>query len=184
MIILASQSPRRKEILSKYIKDFKIVVADIDERSVALPPHQLSQDLSKRKAYAVFNTHKNDVIIACDTIVVFKGEIFNKPVDKQDAKRMLKALSNNHHVVLSSYTILSKNIEISKTVRSDVYFNNLEDSLIDEYIKTGSPMDKAGAYGIQDDKFKLVKCIKGSFENVKGFPIQNILKDLKRYNLI
>ena len=184
MIILASQSPRRKEILSKYLDDFKIVVADIDERSIALPPHLLIQDLSKRKAYAVFNLHKDDVIIACDTIVVFKGEIFNKPIDEDDAKRMLKALSNNHHVVLSSYTILTKDLEISKTVRSDVYFNDLSDELIDEYIKTGSPMDKAGAYGIQDDKFKLVKYIDGSFENVKGFPIKEILKDLKKHNLI
>ncbi len=184
MIILASQSPRRKEILSQYIDDFKIVVADIDERSIALPPHQLSQDLSKRKAYAVFNMYKDDVIIACDTIVIFKGEIFNKPCDEDDARRMLKALSNNHHVVLSSYTILTKDIEISKTVRSDVYFNDLDDVLIEAYIKTGSPMDKAGAYGIQDGEFNLVKCIDGSFENVKGFPIKEILNDLKKHKLI
>lgn len=185
MFILASKSPRRKEILSKIIKDFEIIEAHIDERSVNLPAYQLSYDLCKRKAYDVFSSHLNDVVIACDTIVVYKGEIFNKPADEKDAYRMLKTLSNNHHIVLSSYTIISKDFEINKTVRSDVYFNDLSDELITSYIKSGSPMDKAGAYGIQDnEKYPLIKKIIGSFDNIKGLPIEDLTKDLKRLKLI
>lgn len=184
MLILASASPRRKEILSKYFDNFVIDVADIDERNLNLPPNLMSADLSKRKAYAIFNRHPKDIVIACDTIVVFKGQIFNKPKNEQDAKRMLLSLSNNHHVVLTSYTIIAPDIEISNTVRSDVYFNKLSDELIDDYIKTGSPMDKAGAYGVQDQNFNLIKRIDGSFYNVKGMPIEQIIKDLKRFKLI
>lgn len=184
MFILASSSPRRKEILSTIIKDFIVCEPHIDERSIDLPAYEVSYDLSKRKAYDVFNSHPDDIIIACDTIVVYEGHIFNKPKDKQDAKRMLKILSNNHHIVLSSYTIISKDFEISKTVRSDVYFNYLSDELIDAYIATGSPLDKAGAYGIQDINFPIVKLIKGSYDNVKGLPSESLRKTLKKLNLI
>lgn len=183
MLILASASPRRKEILSEHFPRFKVLVSNIDERSLDLPPHEMSLDLAKQKAYSVFSENKDDLIIACDTIVVFNGQIFNKPVDKKDAKRMLKTLSGNKHFVLSSYVIISKDIEISKTVKSIVYFNDLEDELIDRYIATGSPMDKAGAYGMQDKEFNLVKKIIGSHANVKGLPIESILEDFKKYNI-
>jgi septum formation protein len=96
---------------------------------------------------------------------------------------MLKRLSGNKHLVLSSYIIISKEIEITKTVKSVVYFNELDDELIKRYIATNSPMDKAGAYGIQDNNFNLVKKINGSFNNVKGLPIEQILKDIKKYKI-
>ena len=185
MLILASASPRRKEILSEHFTSFKVVVSDVDEREMKnLSPSNMSLDLAKQKGYAVFNKNSDDIVLACDTIVVFNNEIFNKPKDKEDARRMLKLLSNNKHQVLSSYIIISKNIEISKTVKSTVYFNDLSDELIEQYIATGSPFDKAGAYGIQDKGFDLVKKINGSFNNVKGLPIEEILKDIKRYKLI
>lgn len=183
MLILASSSPRRKEILSQYFDSFKVVVSDVDERALNLSPDKMSLDLAKQKGNCVYAKHPNDIIIACDTIVIFNNEIFNKPIDKNDAKRMLKALSGNKHSVLSSYIIISKDIEIAKTVKSTVYFNELDDKLIEEYIKTGSPLDKAGAYGIQDECFCLVKKIIGSFNNVKGLPIEEILKDFKKYKI-
>lgn len=183
MLILASASPRRKEILSEHFANFKVVVSDVDERAMNLPPNEMSLDLAKQKAYAVFANHKEDTVLACDTIVVFKGEIFNKPLDENDARRMLKALSGNIHYVLSSYVIISKDIEIAKTVKSVVHFNELSDKLIDRYIKTGSPMDKAGAYGMQDKQFNLVKKIIGSSQNVKGLPIESILDDIKKYQI-
>lgn len=183
MFILASASPRRKEILSDYFC-FEVIVSDIDEREMRhLSPSSMSLDLAKQKGYAVFKDHPNDIILACDTIVVFENEIFNKPINKEDAKKMLKRLSGNKHLVLSSYIIISKEIEITKTVKSVVYFNELDDELIERYVATNSPMDKAGAYGIQDSNFNLVKKIKGSFNNVKGLPIEQILKDIKKYKI-
>ena len=184
MFILASKSPRRKEILSSVIKDFKIIEANIDERRLCLPAYQISYELSKLKAYDVFAKHPDDVILACDTVVIFNGVIFNKPKDEQDAFEMLSKLSDNHHVVLSSYTLISKDFEISNTVRSDVYFNKLSPELIKEYIKTGSPLDKAGAYGIQDKQFNLVNHIDGSYFNIMGLPIEVLTREFKRLNLI
>ena len=184
MLILASASPRRKEILSEHFANFKVVVSDVDERAINLSPSEMSLDLAKQKAYAVFSKHNDDIILACDTIVVFQGEIFNKPVNKDDARRMLRALSGNMHFVLSSYVLISKDFEIAKTVKSIVYFNELDDDLIDRYIESGSPMDKAGAYGMQDKEFNLVKKIRGSYDNVKGLPIESILEDIKRFKII
>ena len=183
MLILASASPRRKEILSEHFTSFEVIVSDIDERAMNLSPNEMSIDLAKQKAYAVFKDHTDDVIIACDTIVVFNGQIFNKPVDTKDAKRMLKALSGNKHFVLSSYVIISKDIEITKTIKSIVYFNELSDELIDKYILSGSPMDKAGAYGVQDNEYHLINKIIGSEANVKGLPIEEILKDFRKYKI-
>ena len=144
----------------------------------------MSQDLAKQKAYDVFKDHPDDVILGCDTIVVFKGEIFNKPIDENDARRMLKELSNNHHIVLTSYTLISKDFEISRTVRSDVYFNQLSDELINRYVASGSPLDKAGAYGMQDEEYHLIKKIIGSTTNVKGLPKEMLSRDLKALGII
>jgi septum formation protein len=184
MVILASSSPRRKELLKKLIPDFEVIPADIDENESFVSPYNLPYDLSKRKAYEVFKSHPDDVVIACDTIVIFNDEIFGKPLNEADAKRMLKSLSNNSHVVLSGYTIISKNFEVSKTIKTTVLFNKLDEELIDSYIASGSPMDKAGAYGCQDKDYPLVSSIVGSFDNVMGFPSESIKRDLKRLRVI
>lgn len=184
MIILASTSPRRKQLLKKIVDDFQIQGADIDENEDFLTPDFLSYDLARLKAYEVYRKFPNDVIIACDTIVVFNEEIYGKPKDKDDAYRMLKNLSNNHHIVLTSYTIISKNFEINRTIKSTVYLNELDEKTIEKYIATGSPMDKAGGYGCQDEQFNLVKKIVGSFDNVMGFPTESIARELKKFNII
>lgn len=174
MIILASESPRRRELIKKITKEFTVIPANIDESVLHIPACDLPGELSKLKAYDVFAKYPNDKVLACDTVVIIDGQILGKPHSKEQAKEMLQKLSGRKHVVISGYTIISKEKEVTRTVRTYVYFNKLSDELIDAYIATGSPMDKAGAYGIQDQKFDLVNHIEGSFDNVIGLPTEDI----------
>ena len=174
MIILASESPRRRELIKKITKEFTVIPANIDESVLHIPACDLPGELSKLKAYDVFAKYPNDKVLACDTVVIIDGQILGKPHSKEQAKEMLQRLSGRKHVVISGYTIISKEKEVTRTVRTYVYFNKLSDELIDAYIATGSPMDKAGAYGIQDREFDLVNHIEGSFDNVIGLPTEDI----------
>ena len=174
MIILASESPRRKELIKKITKEFTVIPANIDESVLHIPACDLPGELSKLKAYDVFAKYPNDKVLACDTVVIIDGQILGKPHSKEEASKMLHQLSGRKHVVISGYTIISKKKEVTRTVRTYVYFNKLSDELIDKYIATGSPMDKAGAYGIQDQEFDLVNHIEGSFDNVIGLPTEDI----------
>ena len=174
MLILASESPRRRELIKKITNDFVVIPSNVDESLLHIAPHDLPGELSKLKAYSVFAKYPNDTVLSCDTVVILNGELMGKPKSKEDAKAMLKKLSGNKHVVISGYTYINKDREITRTVRTYVYFNKLSDELIDEYIKSGSPMDKAGAYGIQDQDFNLVNHIEGSFDNVIGLPVEDI----------
>lgn len=176
MIILASNSPRRKELIKKITKEFTVIPANVDESIIHVPAADLPGELSKMKAYEVFERYPNDKILACDTIVVLDGEVMGKPRTKEKASEMLHKLSGKKHVVISGYTIISKEKEVTRTVRTYVYFNKLSDELIDKYIESGSPMDKAGAYGIQDKEFDLVNHIEGSMDNVVGLPTEDIIK--------
>ena len=174
MIILASESPRRRELIKKITKEFTVIPANIDESVLHIPACDLTGELSKLKEYDVFAKYPNDKVLACDTVVIIDGQILGKPHSKEQAKEMLQRLSGRKHVVISGYTIISKEKEITRTVRTYVYFNKLSDELIDAYIATSSPMDKAGAYGIQDREFDLVNHIEGSFDNVIGLPTEDI----------
>ena len=176
MIILASESPRRKELIKKITKEFTVIPANIDESVLHIPACDLPGELSKLKAYDVFAKYPNDKVLACDTVVILDGEIMGKPHTVEKAREMLHKLSGRKHVVISGYTIISKEKEVTRTVRTYVYFNKLSDELIEKYIATGSPMDKAGAYGIQDREFDLVSHIEGSFDNVIGLPTEDILQ--------
>ena len=174
MTILASESPRRRELIKKITQDFTVIPANIDESILHIPACDLPGELSKLKAYDVFAKYPNDKVLACDTVVIIDGQILGKPHSKEQASEMLHKLSGRKHVVISGYTIISKEKEVTRTVRTYVYFNKLSDELIDRYIATGSPMDKAGAYGIQDQEFDLVNHIEGSFDNVIGLPTEDI----------
>ena len=174
MIILASESPRRRELIKKITKDFTVIPANIDESQLHIPACDLPGELSKLKAYDVFAKYPNDKVLACDTVVIIDGQILGKPHSKEQASEMLHKLSGRKHVVISGYTLISKEKEVTRTVRTYVYFNKLSDDLIEKYIATGSPMDKAGAYGIQDQDFDLVNHIEGSFDNVIGLPTEDI----------
>lgn len=176
MLILASESPRRRELIKKITNNFVVIPSNVDESILHIAPHDLPGELSKLKAYSVFNEHPNDEVLACDTVVILHGELMGKPKDKKEAFEMLSKLSGEKHVVISGYTYISKEKEITRTVRTYVYFNKLSDELINKYIESGSPMDKAGAYGIQDEEFHLVNHIEGDFDNVIGLPVEDIKK--------
>lgn len=177
MLILASQSPRRKELLKLICDDFVVEVADIDEKAIHTTNSELAKELSKYKAYEVFKNHPDDTVLACDTIVIIDDEILGKPANYEEAFAMLSKLSGRRHHVISGFTIINKDKEINRSVVTSVYFNKLTPKQIDEYIKSGSPFDKAGGYGIQDKKYDLIDRIEGSYYNVVGLPIEVI----KRY---
>ncbi|MFA5485759.1 MAG: Maf family protein [Bacilli bacterium] len=179
MFILASKSPRRAELTKMLVKDFSIIVPDIDENILVSIPSDTAKIISKYKAYKIFADHPNDTVLACDTIVVIEGELLGKPKDEKDAYRMLRKLSGKKHHVISGFTLLSPRMEINKNVVTEVFFNDLSDDVIAAYIKTGSPFDKAGAYGIQDKEFNLVREIKGSYYNVMGLPVEELGKFIK-----
>ena len=158
-IILASGSPRRKELLGKLINKFDIIISDFDEdiiKSQEKNPEELVKKLSLAKANDIFstlNTTDDFTIIAADTIVCINDDILGKPLDKNDAKKMLEKLSSNTHFVLTGMTvIINKNRIINKDTvcsKSTIYFNKLTENEIIEYINTGEPLDKAGSYAIQ-----------------------------------
>jgi septum formation protein len=175
MLILASGSSRRKELLKKIVKDYTVIVPNIDERILDLDPKDLPAEESKEKAYAIHAKYPNDAVLACDTIVVLDGEVLGKPQDEEDAVKMLLKQSGKRQVVLSGYTYIDSAKEITRTVMTYVYFNVLSEELVRRYVKEKRPLDKAGAYGIQDG-YPLVNRIEGSFDNVMGLPTEDIAK--------
>lgn len=173
-IILASKSPRRKELLKSIFNDFDIIPSTVDENKYPL------DKLSLVKAEEIANRFPSSLIISADTLVYFNNNILGKPLNEEDARRMLKMLSNNTHEVVTYYSILNKekNISLTRKIVSKVTFNELSDELIDSYIKSGSPLDKAGSYGIQDKEFNLVKEFTGDLDNIIGLPVSDLKKDL------
>ena len=181
MFILASKSPRRIELLKTIVPEFLVKPADIDESS--FPIDQVSYEKGKKIA----SLYVDDIIISADTIVTLDNTIYGKPIDKSDAYRILKSLSNRTHKVITYYTIISinKNILLNKSITSLVTFNDLSNELINEYIASNSPLDKAGAYGIQDnDKYPIIKKYQGSLNNIIGFPIEELKEDLISLGLL
>ena len=182
MVILASASPRRKELMKEITSNFTIITSDINEdESYSLPPLEAVLDIAKRKGLKVKETHPKDLIISADTIVVLGDEIIGKPKDKKDAARILKELSNKTHEVITAFCLFKEDRFIERYVISKVEFNNLDDRLISDYVESGSPLDKAGAYGVQDnDRFPIVKKVTGSMSNVIGFPVYEIKEEFMK----
>ncbi len=186
MLILASQSPRRKMLMEEDISSsFKIIVSHIDEaKSYQLPtPLEAVRDIAKRKGEGIHQLYPHDTVISADTIVVLDNQIIGKPKNEKDAERILHLLSDRTHIVITAYAIFKDDKLIVNHVISEVTFNKLSDKLIHDYVLTGSPMDKAGAYGVQDsDTWHTMKSVKGSLKNVIGFPTDEIKEDLKKMN--
>ena len=170
-LILASQSPRRKELLGLFSIPFVIEIADIDEE---MDPKKLPFDevarVSRLKAEAV-PREMDDIVIAADTIVVCNGEILGKPRDAADASRMLHMLSGRDHQVMTGMTLLRGSHCRSCTEITDIHFRDLTDREIEAYIRTGEPMDKAGAYGIQGGAALFAERLVGDYYNVMGLPV-------------
>ena len=182
--ILASNSPRRKEILKKIKFIFKVIPSSIDELQVSkqIKPHIYCMKLAKLKAKNISEKYHNYSVIGADTIVVINDIILNKPKDHNDAKNMLKTLSGNTHKVITGVSILNKNLNINYTFydTSLVTFYSLSNNEINNYINIYNPLDKSGSYGIQDGSALFVKKIIGSYDNIVGFPVSKFYQFLKK----
>ena len=181
MIILASASPRRQELLKLIFDDFIVEPSDIDEtvrRSIELEQYPEYLALKKSRHVAEKN-HFDDIVIGCDTGVFIGDIMLGKPKDEEQAREMLKLLSGKTHRVITGVSIFYKGQNISFSEVTEVEFYSLTDADIKEYVATGEPMDKAGAYGIQGKGALLVKQIKGDFYNVVGLPVGELKQRLK-----
>lgn len=184
-IILASASPRRKEILGMVCKDFQVIVSDTDESKIdkdKLDTGIYVQELALLKAGAVAKETENALVIGADTVVSMDGEIFGKPKDEEEAVKMLTALSGRCHNVFTGICVMRTKdaYSVCKSVETKVYFKELTEEKIRAYVKTGEPMDKAGAYGIQGIGSILVEKIDGDYLNVVGLPLAKLAEVLEQ----
>ena len=185
MLILASKSPRRKELLSIITTDFEIIPAVSEENAdPSLSPDMFVQELAKQKAMEIAASHPDDTIIGSDTVVAINGEILGKPKDKDDAFRMLTLLSGTSHSVFTGVAVVKNGETYSFTEETKVKFFPLSDKEIYDYIATGEPFDKAGAYGIQDLGALLVEGIDGDYYNVMGLPTGRLYRLMKSLEII
>lgn len=181
-VILASASPRRKELMEIIGFPFRIEVSEVDEtmNGVDTLENQI-QELAYRKVVAVAQRNENAIVIGADTIVVLEDEILGKPIDEDDACRMLKKLSGNTHRVLTGVCIQHQSEKMTFCSVSEVTFNHLTDEEIWQYIKTKEPMDKAGSYGIQGFGGCFVKEIRGDYYTIVGLPLSRVYTELKKF---
>ena len=179
-LVLASQSPRRKELLGLFCIPFTVRVADIDETmDPNQPPYEEVARVSRRKAEAV-GWNAGEVVIAADTIVVCDGEVLGKPKDEADACRMLRLLSGRAHQVMTGLTVCYDGGCQSCTEVTDIHFRTLTEAEIQNYVNSGEPMDKAGAYGIQGGAALFAERIEGDYFNVVGLPVCKLGQILKK----
>lgn len=204
-LILASQSPRRRQLIAEFGLPFECITTCADEKTTETDPEKVAMDISRQKAeWACENMQLNDneVIIGADTIVVFNGKILGKPKSDDDARRMLKMLSGNTHSVYTGVTIIWKRAATERAAteraaaertattertatsfaeKTDVTFAAITDDELEAYIKTGDHKDKAGSYGIQGPFSLHIPAICGDYNNVVGFPIARIYNELKKH---
>lgn len=181
--ILASQSPRRRELLNLMGIPFTTVNPNVDE--VINPNLSLEnaiEELAYIKALDVLNRHPEANIISADTIVVCENEVMGKPVNEEDAIRMLKQLSGKKHEVITGVCLLSSDKEIRFHTKTLVEFYDYDEEFVKSYVQSKVPLDKAGAYGIQDKGALLVKGIEGDYYTVMGLPIGELYQALKKFN--
>jgi len=185
-LILASGSPRRKELLEKIGLEFEVIPSKYEEdMDLDMQPLELAKHLSLGKAKDVAKDQKNAVVIGADTFIVFKGKVLGKPKDIEDAKRLLKELSGISHSVITGFSIVDtlSGKEVSKAVETKVYFKKLSDELIGNYVKTGEPLDKAGSYAIQGLGGILIEKIEGDYYNMVGLPISSLVEELDKFGI-
>lgn len=183
--ILASASARRQELLKRIVDNFHVIVSDFDEENVNFRGdiNKYVEEIALGKAKAVLkDATDDDIIISADTVVSFNGNILGKPKDEEDAFKMLRMLSKNTHEVYSGVCIINNKTKeiLCESFKTEVTFSEISDDQINEYIKSGSPFDKAGAYGIQDNGGVFVEGIKGCYYNVVGLPLNATDKMIKR----
>ena len=187
VLILASKSPRRRYLLEKAGLSFSVIPSDIDETTVPLlPPEVYVRVLSEAKAEFIAKKYPEKWVIGADTIVLKDGVVLGKPGSIDEARSMLKQLSGQTHQVFTGYSVLckAKNRKFSETVQTEVLFKNLTDEEIEWYIRTKEPFDKAGAYAIQGLGTFLVKRINGSYTNVVGLPVCEVIEFLIKEGVV
>ena len=184
-IILASQSPRRRELLAQMgVPQFEVVPALGEEiASPGLSPAQLVEELSRQKAAEIAAGNPDALIIAADTVVAVDGTVLGKPHDRDDAVRMLQTLSGREHTVYSGLTVCWQGRSVTQHEATAVRFRPLSETDIDHYVSTGEPMDKAGSYGIQGYGCTLVEGISGDYYNVVGLPVCRLSQILSGFGL-
>lgn len=174
-VILASASPRRKELISYLYDEFEQVVPDIDESvPERIEPEEGPEYLAVKKAMKVAENTQDALVIACDTSVFLDGHVLGKPSDRDDAVRMLRLLSGRTHKVITGCCVCYKGKQVSFSESTLVRFYSLTEKDIDDYISTGEPFDKAGAYGAQGKGMLLVHSVEGDFFNVIGLPVARL----------
>lgn len=186
-LILASQSPRRRYLLTQAGLEFSVIPSRFEERTVTpSPPESYARHLAEHKALDVSAQYPDSWIIGADTIVFIDGTILGKPNSRSEARTMLSCLSGRTHQVLTGYCICCHRTGrfFSDTVRTDVYFKKLTDREMEWYILSGEPFDKAGAYAIQGIGSFLVKRINGSYTNVVGLPVCEVVEFLIREKVV
>ena len=172
-IILASASPRRKEILELADLDFDIMPSDAEEITTKTEPHEVVMELASIKARDIYErSDKQSMVIGADTVVAYHGQVLGKPADEADAKRTLMMLSGQTHEVYTGVCLIEDGE--AKT------FYEISEDEIERYIETGEPMDKAGSYGIQGKAAVFIKGIEGDYYNVVGFPIARFLQEIRK----
>ena len=180
-IILASGSPRRRELLTQTGIEYTVDPADIDEVTSETLPAKVVEDLSRQKALAVAANHQDEIVLAADTVVAFDDKILGKPKDEEDAFRMLRELSGRTHQVYTGVTVISPSGQtVTGLDRTDVTFELLSDEDIISYVRSGEPMDKAGAYALQGKAGAWIARLNGSDTSVIGLPLYLVRRLLIR----
>lgn len=183
-LILASSSPRRQALLKQVGIDFSIRVADVDEKEIStLDPIEKVKQLALLKGRRVPFAHDEEIILSADTIVSYHATIFEKPIDEEDAYRMIHTLSGEKHEVFTGFAIRSIEKEVVCVERTIVEFWPIDKAEIKQYVETKEPYDKAGAYGIQSVGAQFVKHIVGDYYTVVGLPISRVVRELKSFGI-
>jgi septum formation protein len=185
-IILASASPRRKEILATSGLKFTVCKSSYaEDLTVSKEPRSLARFLSRKKAEDVVSKYTDAIVIAADTFIVYKNKLLGKPSGPDDARRMLKMLSGKMHSVITGFTVIDSktNKKVSRSIETKVYFKKLTTDKINAYVRSGEPLDKAGAYAIQGLGAVFIEKIEGDFFNVVGLPVCALAESLKKFGI-
>lgn len=183
MIILASASPRRSELLKKIFDSFRVEVCSVEEIQVAASPKDLAIKNAELKVAAVAKKFPDDLIIGADTIVTLDGKIFGKPAGESGAREMLKNLSGRKHEVITGLAIFSGGKIFTAAEVTEVFFGEMTEQEIFDYVATGEPLDKSGSYALQGGAAKFIKKIHGDWSNVVGLPLYRLHKLLKQLGM-
>ena len=178
-VVLASASPRRKEILSLLFENFRVVPSSVAENGLHLEPFELTVELARRKAAQVFEENSGAVVIGADTVVVCDGHIMGKPPSRNHAERMLEQLSGRSHAVITGVSCVSPSFSFSFHESTEVTFRKMSPVEIEWYVQTDEPFDKAGAYAIQKNASIFIERINGNYLNVVGFPLSGFYSRLR-----